>query len=308
MMTTVIKSKLDIEEIEMDLVGLCNLQCPLCTRNYAHAEHMLKKNVRPIEEIIAQLDTFKNLQRFFIAGAVSEPTMYKYFDEFIDYLNSRDIYYELFTNGNTRDTEWWAALAKRIPDKCKVYFTICGSTQELHAKYRVGSDLQQILDHAAAYRSTGKTNDYIQHILFEYNKEDLASQGMQDIVNSFNNVLYVDSEGIRRLTDYKHVFSTDIRPRHSRDNLIKELFRRRPKPDDGKKYEINCKSLQEKKVYINQFGKISACYIHAEFEQDYFEGEILDYTDILEFKYPDCFLCEKQTKCFIEKMGLDFVC
>jgi hypothetical protein len=234
--------------------------------------------------------------------------MYKYFDEFIDYLNSRDIYYELFTNGNTRDPEWWAALAKRIPDKCKVYFTICGSTQELHAKYRVGSDLQQILDHAAAYRSTGKTNDYIQHILFEYNKEDLASQGMQDIINDFNNVLYVDSEGIRRLTDYKHVFSTDIRPRHSRDNLIKELFRRRPKPDDGKKYEINCKSLEEKKVYINQFGKISACYIHAEFEQDYFEGEILDYTDILEFKYPDCFLCEKQTKCFIEKMGLDFVC
>lgn len=303
-----IKQKSDIEEIEMDLVGLCNLKCPLCTRNYEHAEHLLKKNVRPIEEIIAQLDTFKNLRRFFIAGAVSEPTMYKYFDEFIDYLNSRDIYYELFTNGNTRNPKWWKELGNRIPDKCKVYFTICGSTQELHEKYRVGSNLKQILDHAAAYRESGKTNDYIQHILFEYNKEDLKSEAMQNIIKQFNNVLYVDSEGVRRLTDYKKPFSTDVRPRDSRDKLIKQLFRRRPRPDDGKKYEINCKSLQQKKVYINQFGQISACYIHAEFEQDYFQGEVLDYSDILEFKYPDCFLCEKQTKCFIEKMGLDFVC
>ena len=27
----------DIEEIEMDLTGTCNLKCPLCTRNYVHA-------------------------------------------------------------------------------------------------------------------------------------------------------------------------------------------------------------------------------------------------------------------------------
>jgi MoaA/NifB/PqqE/SkfB family radical SAM enzyme len=300
--------KSDIEEIEMDLVGLCNLQCPLCTRNYKHAEHMLKKNVRTMDEIKSQLDTFPNLQRFFIAGAVSEPTMYKYFFEFIDYLNSRNIYYELFTNGNTHNEKWWAELGKRVAPSCKVFFTICGSTQELHEKYRVGSSLQEILDHAAAYRTTGNQNDYIQHILFEYNKEDLKSDAMQSIIKQFNNQLYVDSEGVRRLTDYKQSFPMNVRPRNSRDNLIKELFKGRPKPDDGKTYEINCKSLQEKKVYINQFGQISACYIHAEFEKDYFEGEIFDYGDILKFKYPDCFLCEKRTKCFIEKMGLDFVC
>ena len=81
-----------IEEIEMDLTGVCNLQCPLCTRNYAHANHLVKKNVRTIEDITKQLDGYPNLKRFFIAGAVSEPTMYKDFIKFIEYLNSRDIY------------------------------------------------------------------------------------------------------------------------------------------------------------------------------------------------------------------------
>jgi len=306
-MAKVIKQKSDIEEIEMDLVGLCNLQCPLCTRNYSHAEHMLKKNVRHIDDIIKQLDTFPNLQRFFIAGAVSEPTMYKYFIEFLEYLNSRNIYYELFTNGNTHNEAWWEKVGSLVPDYCKTYFTICGSTQELHEKYRVGSSLDEILRHAAAYRKNGRCNDYIQHILFEYNKEDLKND-MGPIFDQFSNKLLVDSEGIRRLTDYRVDFAKDIMPRNSRDKLIRQLFKDRPRPDDGNKYEIQCKSIQEKKVYINQFGKISACYIHAEFEQDYFEGEEFDYTDIIEFNYPDCFLCEKRTKCFIEKMGLDFVC
>ena len=44
----------------------------------------------------------------------------------------------------------------------KVFFTICGSTQELHSRYRVGSDLQQVLNNAAAFKRDNKyTNDWI---------------------------------------------------------------------------------------------------------------------------------------------------
>ena len=301
-------NKNQVEEIELDLTGLCNLECPLCTRNYSHANHLLEKNVRPIEEIIAQLDEYTNLQRFFIAGAVSEPTMYKDFIKFIEYLNSRDIYYELFTNGNTRQPEWWEMLGSIIPDKCMTVFTICGSTQELHEKYRKGSDLQQILDHAAAYRKNGRKNDWVQHIRFDYNSEDFKTDAMQNMLKEFSNVMLVESEGIRRSNEYNKKFPFDIKPVAVRDKTIKELYKIRPKPDDGKKYEIQCRSLESKKVYINQFGQVAACYTHAEFEQDYFEGDEFDYSHILAFKYPDCFLCEKRTRVFIDKMGLDFVC
>jgi organic radical activating enzyme len=302
-----IVSKDWVEEIEMDLVGLCNLSCPLCTRNYAHANHMLTKNVRHIDEIIKQLDEYTNLQRFFIAGAVSEPTMYKYFLEFIQYLNSRNIYYEIFTNGNTHKPDWWEKLGQLVPEKCMCAFTICGSNQQMHEKYRVGSDLQEILDHAAAFRKNNKRNDWIQTIRFEYNQDDLISSEMQLIYDQFSNVMQVDSEGVRRRNDYNEVFVSDIRPIDSRDKLIKQIFANRPRPDDGNKYTIQCNSLKNKKIYINQYGQVSSCYIHAENEQDYFDGE-MDYTDILNFKYPDCFVCEKRTRTFIEKMGLEFIC
>jgi sulfatase maturation enzyme AslB (radical SAM superfamily) len=301
--------KSTIEEIEMDLTGVCNLSCPLCTRNYQHANHLVQKNVRTIDQIIKQLDTFTGLQRFFVAGVVSEPTMYKDFIPFIEYLNSRDIYYEIFTNGNTRDVKWWEKLGSIVPEKCMCAFTVCGSTQEIHSKYRVGSDLQQILDNAAAFRKNGRKNDWIQHIRFQYNAEDRESSAMQAIFDQFNNVLKVETEGVRRINEYNQNVAEGIRPLDIRDQTIKSLFNNRPMPNDGKKYEICCRSVKHKKVYINQWGQVSACYTHAENEKDYFpESNTFDYSDILDFKYPDCFLCEKRTATFIDKMGLDFVC
>ena len=136
-----ILNKIDIEEIEMDLTGICNLACPLCTRNYVHAKPMLVKNIRPLLEITNQLDTFINLKRFACAGTISEPTLYPDFIEFVKYLNSRSITYEIFSNGNTHDEKWWEELGKIINGKSRVIFTVCGSTQELHEKYRVGSSL-----------------------------------------------------------------------------------------------------------------------------------------------------------------------
>jgi organic radical activating enzyme len=303
-----IVKKSEIQEIEMDLTGVCNLSCPLCSRNYQHANHMVEKNVRSIDTIIKQLDQYTGLKRFFVAGTVSEPTMYKDFIKFIEYLNSRDIYYEIFTNGNTRKPEWWEKLGSIVPKKCMCVFTVCGSTQELHEKYRVGSNLQQILNHAAAFRKNGLGNDWIQHIRFEYNAEDRESIGMKNIFDQFSNVLKVETEGMRRVNLHNKEIEIGVNPMKVRDLTIKKLFENRPKPDDDKKYEIQCRSLREKKVYINQWGQVSACYIHAEFEQDYFLNEEFDYSDILSFKYPDCFLCEKRTRTFIDKMGLDFVC
>ena len=303
-----IVKKSEIQEIEMDLTGVCNLSCPLCTRNYQHANHLVEKNVRSIDAIIKQLDQYTGLKRFFVAGVVSEPTMYKDFIKFIEYLNIRDIYYEIFTNGNTRDVEWWEKLGSIVPKKCMCAFTVCGSTQELHEKYRVGSDLQEILNNAKAFRKNNLGNDWIQHIRFEYNAEDRESVGMKNIFDQFSNVLKVETEGVRRVNVYNKEVELGIKPTKVRDLTIKKLFQNRPKPNDGKSYDIQCRSLQQKKVYINQWGQVSACYTHAENEQDYFQNEEFDYSDILSFNYPDCFLCEKRTRTFIDKMGLDFVC
>lgn len=297
--------KNQIEEIEIDLTGTCNLMCPLCTRNYVHAKHMIQKNIRPLSEIINQLDQFINLKRFFIAGAISEPTLYPDFFNFIKYLNSRNIYFELFTNGDAHDDNWWKYLGNIVPSQCMVCFTICGSTQAIHSKYRRGSNLNRILEHAAAYRLNNKKTDWIQHILFEYNKQDLLCGNMNKIFNLFSNVMKVESEGIRRLNDKISLYDDDIRPQHKRDLEIKYIFNKQLQLDNIK---IECKSFNEKKIYIDQFGKISACYIHAEFEHDYFMNDKFDYSDIFSYKYKDCYLCSTYVKQLMKAFNMEFIC
>ncbi len=288
------------EEFEMDLTGVCNLSCPLCSRNYTHAQHMVHKNVRSLEEIKKQLDQFPNLKRTFLAGQVSEPTLYPEFLEYLRYLKDRDIYIELFTNGSTRDIHFWKEVAKILDSNDQIHFTICGSTQELHEKYRIGSSLSKILENAKAVRSI-KPIDYCQFIRFIYNKDD--EENIKEI--PFSHYYRVDSEGDRFFNEMKVDYPNDIRPLETRDKTIKWLFNNRPSCG-----EIQCKSLEDKKVYISQEGNISACYIHYEYEpKDIFDiSKDFDYSKILDFNYDSCFLCEKKTKFKIDKMELDFVC
>lgn len=298
----------DIEEIEIDLTGCCNLQCPLCTRNYTHAKHLIQKNIRSLNEIQTQLNSFKNLKRMFIAGAVSEPTLYPQFLEFILYLNSRNITYEIFTNGNTHDIFWWKKLGQIVKKQCMVCFTICGSTQKIHEKYRIGSNLQQILDNSNSYRSMNfNKNDWIQFIRFEYNKNELTAPAMINIINKFSHFMLVDSEGIRRLNTKIINHQSNIAPIKKRNLAIQYIFKTRT-PLNDKYTKILCKSYNEKKIYIDQFGKISPCYIHSEFEKHYFENDIYDYTDILNYSYLDCYMCSKKVKNYIKSLKLDFIC
>ena len=299
----------EIEEIEMDLTSLCNLKCYICTRNFKHSMFMLNKNViRPMKDIIAQLDTFKGLTRFFIAGSMSEPTLHPEFFEFIKYLNSRNIYYELFTNGNTHDEAWWEELGKIIPAKCMVCFTVCGSTQALHSYYRVCSNLNQILKHASAFRKNNKHNDYCQHILFEYNKVDYDNGNMQKIFKQFSHSFQVHSEG-RRLNDEKIIaLPIGIEPPKNINASIKYIFDKQPKLYS--KIDIQCKLLKNKKLYIDYNGQLFPCYTYAENNYAHFDAnaQIFDLTDIMNYTYPDCFLCSKTVEKMMKTFNLQFIC
>jgi MoaA/NifB/PqqE/SkfB family radical SAM enzyme len=293
------------EEFELDLTGTCNLQCPLCTRNYSHAEHTTVKSIRPLNEIKKQLDTFPNLKRTFLAGQVSEPTLHPEFLDYVKYLKSRNIHIEMFTNGSTHNEEFWSELADILDETDECHFTICGSTQELHEKYRIGSDLQKLLNNAKAFRKKG--NDYLQFIRFEYNKDEW-DENMISLRDEFTHSYLVDTEGVRRINDKIKDVPDGVKPLETRDSMIKWLFDNRDR-FGGIDDEIQCKSLTNKKIFINQEGKLSACYIHYEFNPEHiFEGDVFNYKDILECKYEDCWQCSKKASYFIDKFGLDFVC
>lgn len=119
-----------IVELELECSTICNAKCPLCYRNYKsfHSSPYAKPIIRPLGEVIEQLDTFKNLKYVMLVGSMSEPTLYPDFLQLVSYLKERNLKIEICTNGDTNDCSFWNSLGNILSDDDMVYFTICGST------------------------------------------------------------------------------------------------------------------------------------------------------------------------------------
>lgn len=282
-----------ILDIELELTTYCNAECPLCYRNYTvFKEHYPENKVRPLNEIIEQLDQYPNLLNIRLVGSISEPTLYKHFFNLVKYIKSRKIGIEICTNGSVHKPEWWKQLSTLLTKEDEVYFTICGSTQEIHEVYRKGTSLDKILVNAKAFKSD-KKNDYAQCIRFMYNSDNLDSKEFADIVSQFSNIymtetyLHKPSENYvsvvnldqlvpntKKLDEYRHI-----------DKLAKVKFE---SPIQGK---ARCMSLERKSQQIDVDGKVYPCYLFLEASKGKpWDG---DYNKIVNMEYEVCKYCER---------------
>jgi MoaA/NifB/PqqE/SkfB family radical SAM enzyme len=299
-------AKEKINRIEIDLTGSCNAKCPLCARNYKHFE--TKYNERHLNEITAQFDEFINLTHVHLVGTVSEPTLYKHFHDLCHYLVKRKIHIEVCTNGDTHNPEWWATLGEILTERDSVYFSVCGSTQELHETYRVNCSLENLLNNARAFRKANKYGvDYIQHIEFGYNREDINSPRMKEIMAEFSHVNMTLTYFTRDKSIYKNQFNIDkllISNEYlEKYNIIVDYTKKKWENRAEKSCEIDCRSVYERSLHIDQFGKVFPCYIWLE------ESRIKDWNgnhkEILDFKYECCQYCEKNAKKMLSMWGCE---
>lgn len=291
-----------IREIELELVGACNISCPLCMCNMKCAQHLVgKPNILALDEWIKILSRYDNVTDVFFAGNLSEPTLYPWLFDLIDYLHSRKIAVELYTNGNTHCTDWWRELSEHmLPiDKCE--FTICGSTQELHEKYRVGSKLSQILENAVAFREKGNKNDWVQHIRFKYNEDDLANGNMNYIFDQFSHRALIDSNAYNERFHISNDEGLNI-PTDTHDKYLSIM---KYGLEHIKNSKLICKSLDTKFISFDQFGNEFPCFLYRMFETQPFTHK--DYTNILKNRRPYCFECEKNTKKMLETANIDLI-
>lgn len=286
-----------IERLEIDLTGSCNAKCPLCARNYKHLE--VKYNDRHLDEITKQLDEYTDLRYIHLVGTVSEPTLYKHFYNLCHYLVKREIAIEICTNGDTHNPEWWGKLGEILTERDSVYFSVCGSTQELHEIYRVNCSLENLLENARAFRKANKHGiDYIQHIKFGYNEADLESPRMKEIMAEFSHINLTDTYFTRDFSIYKNDFNLDKLLIHDdklgKYKLIEKHALKNWEKRHEKKFEMDCRSVFEKSVHIDQFGKVFPCYIWLEESREkQWSGS---HEEILAFQHECCKFCEKNTK------------
>ena len=162
----------DIRRIELELTSTCNLKCPLCIRSLDIID-LPKNEYRTLEDILSHLNQYPNLEFVTIAGAVSEPTSHPNLLNIVKYLKARDIEISLYINGDTRTDSYYMKLGVLFRNcKGNVYFTMCGSTQELHEQYRVNSNLNRVLSRLDIVNRYSGNKGILTWIVFNYNEKD----------------------------------------------------------------------------------------------------------------------------------------
>lgn len=284
----------DINIVELDLSTICNAKCPLCMRQSQLFPEIYKKPFfRQVDDIVEQLNKFKNLEYVYLIGQMSEPTLHPQFLDIINYLKSRNIKIKICTNGDTNNPIFWKKLGEMLNNDDRVWFGICGSTQELHAKYRIGTKLQNILLNSEILRSVRRI-DGAKCIRFSYNDDDFNSSIFKKMIKRFSFVEYTE-------TCYQ-------------DNNINDFS---PRTEINKKYEqINtiaktfncispgnlCQSKIEKSIQIDPYGNIFPCYRFLEMNSHNVDWE---YNKIESGFYDCCVLCNKKVVEYVNRKGLN---
>ena len=241
----------EIKRIELELTNSCNLKCPLCIRQ-THPEFIGNIKYRELNDIIEQLDSFKALKYVTLAGPASEPTLYPKLFELIKYLISRDIEISLFINGDTHDDMYYRKLGLLFNRaNGHIYFTVCGTTQELHSKYRVGSNLETVLKRYKIIETYSK-KAMLNYIVFNYNEDDYK--------NNFYKFKLYKTEAFYTLPVNEHYnLNNDI---HLPDRLVEEY----QKIDKNDKNDFNiCPAELCGFALISVDGSINKCSLLKQF-------------------------------------------
>ena len=237
-----------IELIELDLTTMCNARCPLCYRNTkSFSEKYKKPFYRSCDEIMKQISSFRNLKTVYLIGQLSEPTTHPEFLKILAHSKGLNLKVKICTNGDLHDDAFWGELCEILFDEDQVWFTLCGSTQELHSHYRTNTSLERMLHHAEVLRSVRKV-DCVKCIRFRYNREDVESRRFANIVKDFSKVEHLDTSAPHGRESYNDNFTYD-------DFLpVEDVFQEYRKIDTMSKFYnsrdpgVYCQSVEEKSL------------------------------------------------------------
>ncbi len=161
--------------VSIEPTSICNLKCPECPTgtnmlNRPRGNIDLDNYRKMLEQLSPEL-IYLNL---YVQG---EPTMHPFFAEMVSLANTANLYTSTSTNGQFINP----SLADKIVESglTRLIFSMDGYTQKSYEKYRVGGNLNKIID-GIKNINTAKKNQHknyplviIQFLVFEHNEHEI---------------------------------------------------------------------------------------------------------------------------------------
>jgi hypothetical protein len=131
-----------------------------------------------------------------------------------------------------------------------VYFTVCGSTQELHEKYRVNSKLERVLRRLEIVNKYSNNRAILTWIVFNYNQQDFE-ENYQSFKNKYRTEFFYTLP-----MDEHFDLKGDIRLPDNLHKIYKENVDRTDFAD------VECPANKNNFVQVTYDGKIYPCSLY----------------------------------------------
>lgn len=168
-----------IHRLQIDITSYCNSFCGGCARNIEGGEVNPNLKLNHLsEENWYKLITEKNLlyvDSITFNGNFGDFGMHPQGVEFLEYLYNvkKNVSIRIHTNGGMQKTDYWMSLGeqlKKFKDHTLI-FSIDGVSHNA-ARYRRGTDFEEIIQNAKAVISTGANVNW-RYVVFDHNIEDV---------------------------------------------------------------------------------------------------------------------------------------
>lgn len=204
----------------------CNLRCPQCPsglRSFSRPTGMLDTDI--FKKAIDDLHKQSAYVTLYFQG---EPYLNKSFLDMVQYAASKRLYTSTSTNAHYLNQE--NAEKTILSGLDRLIISIDGTTQETYSKYRVGGQLQKVLDGTKqlmdARKKIGKRGPHIiwQFIVFAHNEHQLKD--IKQLAKDYQ----VDELAIKSAQIYDYETGNDLIPQN-------ETYSRYKKEESGTKFK-----------------------------------------------------------------------
>lgn len=275
----------ELKNVELEITNRCQASCPMCPRNINGGidNPSLKINDWTIDDFIKIFNkkVLEQISSFLFCGSFGEPVLNNDLLKMCQYIQKEkpDAFVMIHSNGSLRKPDWWADLAKSLPEKHQVLFAIDGVDQYTHSRYRIGTDFDKILENAKSFIDSGGKATW-SFLRFKHNQEqtDAAEELAKKIGFSQFSVKdtrrfaapthkVLDSEG-----NITHLLEPiTVGPMHYVDKTVLDKTFDRWSTSKS----IYCYALNGKSVYIDAHFTVLPCCILSSFLYTSYDESIL---------------------------------
>lgn len=245
-----------IKVLHIEPTDVCQAACPMCARETDKNFNKSSKHHLRVEQIQRHFTdrVIGNLDKMFMCGNYGDPAAGYYTMDIYNYFRrvNPEITLGMNTNGGVQSTFFWHALGKllsRSKDYC--VFSIDG-LEDTNAVYRKNVDWIKLMHNVEAFISAGG-NAHWDMLVYKHNQHQVEA-----------------CEDLARNMGFKW-FRAKVSKRGFTDRLEAPINWNVPTITSSK---IQCHAQQEKSMFIDAQGRVSACCWLGSTQKDFVKDDL----------------------------------